>query len=166
MHQIALHLLRVNRACRDWKPFLCALILAVVLLTGDWDWPVADLAGKSAFRGYNDLVCLIDRAMLNSRILAESDCEWHLRAFGAGGKPFSSPRVLEIFSHTGIIALAADEAGRISFPVRADLRRENPPVRFPEFSRGIQTLIIETPRFSRLTTKCPSLSLIFSSRTT
>ena len=161
MHQIALHLLRMNRACRGWKPFLCALILAVVLLTGDWDWPVADLAGKFAFRRYNDLVCLIDRAMLNSRILAESDCEWHLRAFGAGGKPFSSPRVLEIFSHTGIIALAADEAGRISFPVRADLRRENPPVRFPEFSRGIQTLIIETPRFSRLTTKGAFADTIF-----
>ena len=44
MHRIALHLLRVNRACRGWEPFLCALILAVVLLTVDWNLPEDGLA--------------------------------------------------------------------------------------------------------------------------
>ena len=95
--------------------------------------------------------------MLKNRILAESDCEWPLRALGADDNPFPSPCALEIFSRTGgLIRLAADGAGRISFPVRADLRRENPPLHFPDssFGRlGIQRLIVDNPRLSRLTSK-------------
>ena len=56
-------------------------------------------------------------------------------ALGADDNPFPSPCALEIFSRTeGLIRLAADGAGRISFPVRVDLRRENPPLRFLDSS--------------------------------
>lgn len=168
MHKIALHWLRVNRACRVWQPFLCAWILAIALRSGDWNLPDNGLAEIeieiSEFLRYNDVVCRIDRAMLNNRILAESDCEWPLLALGADDNPFPSSFAMGIASKTGGIVLAADGAGRISFPVRADLRRENPPVDFPDsgFGRpGIQRLIVGNPRLSRLTIQGAFAGAIF-----
>ena len=169
MHKIALYWLRLNRACRVWRPFLCAWILAIALRTGDWNLPNNGRAEIeieiSEFLRYNEIVCWIDRAMLNNRILAESDCEWPLLALGADGNPLPSSVAMEILSRSGgWIRLAADGAGRISFPVRADLRRENPPLHFPD-SRfggvGIQRLIVGNPRLSRLTIKGAFAGSIF-----